>query len=578
MNRSLYMRASKIIIIINVIILILCIPGFIVLNSYLSKKNSGTKEPEATFVPGNNTEDNTRLPQEDEINENEVEEEEEKEEEIQVEIVPEALPSNYNFTWDVLKDNTILENYKRKDEVKFPSYNKYNEIKGITTFRGNNYRNSASYGYADVTEEKLEKIWNVKIGYLDSWTGVGWNGQPAIVNWDGNLRKKMNLYQDKKNKDNLKEVIYGTLDGKIYFLDLDDGSYTRDPINVGIPIKGSVTVDPRGYPLLYSGQGIDVVNGKRVSIGFRIFSLIDQKMLYFINGIDSTSHRLWGAFDSTPLIHKETDTLFECGENGFLYSIKLNTNYDIDNGKISIEPDVIKYRYTSPVNRRLGIESSIAAYKNYGYFVDNSGTFTCIDLNTLTPVWIRNVTDDTDSTAAIEDLGSGNVFIYTANEVDIQGQGGYSYIRKINALSGELIWEKKYKCAYNPDIAGGALASPVIGKNNISNLVIYTLAKTDNKQNGGKLIAFNKETGEEVWVLDMDFYSWSSPVDIYTKDGKCYIIQCDSGGNMFLIEGATGKVLDQIPLYANVEGSPAVYEDIIVVGTRGQQIWGIKIK
>ena len=29
-----------------------------------------------------------------------------------------------------------------------------------------------------------------KIGYLDSWTGVGWNGQPAIVNWDENLRKK----------------------------------------------------------------------------------------------------------------------------------------------------------------------------------------------------------------------------------------------------------------------------------------------------------------------------------------------------------------------------------------------------
>ena len=75
-----------------------------------------------------------------------------------------------------------------------------------------------------------------------------------------------------------------------------------------------------------------------------------------------------------------------------------------------------------------------------------------------------------------------------------------------------------------------------------------------------------------------EFYSWSSPVDVYTKDGKSYIIQCDSGGNMFLIEGSTGKVLDQIPLNANVEGSPAVYDDMIVVGTRGQQIWGIKIK
>ena len=35
------------------------------------------------------------------------------------------------------------------------------------------------------------------------------------------------------------------------------------------------------------------------------------------------------------------------------------------------------------------------------------------------------------------------------------------------------------------DIAGGALGSPVIGKNDISNLVIYTIAKTDmqNREN-----------------------------------------------------------------------------------------------
>jgi hypothetical protein len=36
--------------------------------------------------------------------------------------------------------------------------------------------------------------------------------------------------------------------------------------------------------------------------------------------------------------------------------------------------------------------------------------------------------------------------------------------------------------------------------------------------------------------------------------------------------------LDKIPLQANIEGSPAIFEDMIVVGTRGQQIWGIKIK
>ncbi|WP_179948121.1 hypothetical protein [Geosporobacter ferrireducens] len=33
---------------------------------------------------------------------------------------------------------------------------------------------------------------------------------------------------------------------------------------------------------------------------------------------------------------------------------------------------------------------------------------------------------------------------------------------------------------------------------------------------------------------------------------------------MYLIEGLTGKVLDTIALGANVEGSPAVYENIAV--------------
>jgi outer membrane protein assembly factor BamB len=222
------------------------------------------------------------------------------------------------------------------------------------------------------------------------------------------------------------------------------------------------------------------------------------------------------------------------------------------------------------------MENSIAIYKNFSYFVDNTGYLHCIDLNTLTPVWIRNVTDDTDSTIAIEDLGGSKVSLYTACEVDHQGANGYSYVRKINALTGELLWENKYQCTFS-ETNGGALASPVVGKNDISNLVIFNIAKAWNT-NGGKLIAFDKETGKEIWVINLDRYCWSSPVDIYTKDGKSYIIQCDSGGYMYLIEGQTGEILDKIALGGNVEGSPAVYEDMIVVGTRGQRILGIKVK
>jgi hypothetical protein len=53
----------------------------------------------------------------------------------------------------------------------------------------------------------------------------------------------------------LTEVIYPTMDGNIYFLDLETGNPTRDPINTGIIQKGTSCLDPRGYPLLYVGQG-----------------------------------------------------------------------------------------------------------------------------------------------------------------------------------------------------------------------------------------------------------------------------------------------------------------------------------
>lgn len=492
-------------------------------------------------------------------------------------VAEECLPSRYRFHWELQHGNQPLTDYRRNYNLIFSPADTYAAVEGITTFRGNNFRNTASYGIAAVKEQKLEKAWSVRIGYIDIWTGVGWNGQPSIVKWDEATKKAMNIRAAKKNKSNLKEVIYATLDGNIYFLDMDDGRATRSPIRIGAPHKGSVTVDPRGYPLLYAGQGIHEVGGKNVEIGYRIFSLIDQKRLYFINGFDKYAHRRWGAFDSTGLIDRKTDSLVVCGENGILYTAKLNTQYDAQKGTVSIQPDLLKYRYLSPKKGTLGIENSAAIYRNYVYFADNSGTLQCVDLNTLSPVWIRDVTDDTDSTIALEENGEYDISLYTACEIDKQRTGGSSYIRKINALTGELLWEKAVKCYYDSRTNGGALASPVVGKGDISDLVIYNIAKTGTAADG-KLLALDKATGREVWTVDLQHYSWSSPVAVYTAEGTAYLIVCDSIGAMYLLEGKTGKILHEINLEANIEGSPAVYDNMVVVGTRGQKIWGIRIK
>jgi outer membrane protein assembly factor BamB len=257
--------------------------------------------------------------------------------------------------------------------------------------------------------------------------------------------------------------------------------------------------------------------------------------------------------------------------------MKLNTDFKLQDAMISINPQVVKYRYRSNVSKKLGTENSPAIYKNYIYFVDNSGLMQCLDLNTMEPLWARYVTDDTDSSIAIEEENS-KVSLYTACEVDGQGINGFSYIRKINALNGELLWERKIKSAYDPKTNGGALASPIVGKHDIAGLVIYNIARTGENKNGSKLVALDKKTGETIWAVNNNFYSWSSPVDVYTSDGKSYIVFCDSGGYMYLLEGKSGKELDRIPLEANIEASPAVFEDMIVVGTRGQKIWGIRIK
>ena len=76
---------------------------------------------------------------------------------------------------------------------------------------------------------------------------------------------------------------------------------------------------------------------------------------------------------------------------------------------------------------------------------------------------------------------------------------------------------------------------------------------------------------------DLDNYCWSSPVGVYTPDGRGYILQGDSVGYLYLIDGATGKTLYSEGLGSNIEASPIIFEDTLVVGTRGGNVWGVKI-
>ncbi len=498
------------------------------------------------------------------------------------EYVDSTNPKNWGIRWEVISGGAIVNNYQQKNPISFGKPEEYFALPGIATFRGNNFRNSATYGKASVTEQALEMKWTQNIGSLNGWPGSGWTGQPLIVEWDAETKAIMNMYQSKKDKDGLVEVIYATLDGNIYFYDLDDGSYTRDPIYVGMNFKGAGSLDPRGYPIMYVGSG-DYIGSKVPRM--YIVSLIDGSILYERSGSDAFCQRSWAAFDSSPLVDKETDTLIWPGESGILYTIKLNTNYDKAAGTLSIDPEeVVKTRYgTSRSNGNtywIGYEPSAVIVDRYLYISENGGMFFCIDLDTMGLVWAQDTRDDSNSTPVFEWNGLDGGYIYTAPSLHWTAEGGKGYIciYKLDAKTGEIVWESKFDCYTVSGVSGGVQSTPLLGKpgTELEGLIIYSIARLPNEWSG-KLVAFDTETGEKVWEKSMDYYTWSSPVAVYDEAGKAYIMVGDSMGQMMMLD-STGKTLSTISLKSNIEASPAVYENTLVVGTRGGLICGVKIK
>ena len=64
---------------------------------------------------------------------------------------------------------------------------------------------------------------------------------------------------------------------------------------------------------------------------------------------------------------------------------------------------------------------------------------------------------------------------------------------------------------------------------------------------------------------------------LLSDDGKTYMIFCDYAGDMHLMDPMTGAIIDTISVGLNVEGSPAIYDDMVVIGTY-MKIYGVKIK
>ncbi|MCB1246244.1 MAG: hypothetical protein KDB69_03145, partial [Acidimicrobiia bacterium] len=219
---------------------------------------------------------------------------------------------------------------------------------GLTMFRGNPTR--TYYGAGDVSNQP-----HVDWTYPDSpmcgtssvgsetsvWCGSGWTGQPVV--WE--------------RPDGVTEVIFGAYDKAVHFVDAATGTDLRPKFQTGDIIKGSVTLDPDGYPLLYFGSRDNKV--RIVALDRDVPTLLWSMDANEVNGIWNND------WDSNPVV--VDDIMYEGGENSWVFGVVLNRGYG-DDGLVTVDPEKVLQMpgYTdeeiSHSGTNVSIESSVAVF------------------------------------------------------------------------------------------------------------------------------------------------------------------------------------------------------------------------
>ncbi len=464
---------------------------------------------------------------------------------------------------------------ERHDTVTSPlvtSYDDlYDKVAGTLTFRGSSRRDMPQTGRLALTPTTIETEWIFKTTYDSRQTstgvwggGSGWTGQPLYVEWSDSLAEYQREVSPALSEAfGRREIIVGSLSGEVYFIDFETGKASREAYNTGNPIKGTVSLDPRLNGNLYIGQGIPAVE----PIGADVFNLYSHRRVSFF-GRDSKAWRRWGAYDPSAVV--VDNFVLRPSENGTLYKFTA----DESGAKLHTSLRYRRRGYSAP-----GMESSPAVWKNYIYVTDNSGAVMCVNIDTMKPVWYFRNVDDTDASPVL--IVEDDVpMLYVGSELDKQGASGYCYLTKLNALTGEKIWQNRIAC-HKIDYAekvreGGMFSTPLVGRGNVEGLLFVNMCGMGNHT--GSFVAIDAATGNIVYSTKLDYYSWSSPVALLADDGKMYVFTGDVIGNVYLIDALSGKIIYKRRVAWNFESSPVVVDDCVVVGSRGREIYKFKIK
>ena len=426
-------------------------------------------------------------------------------------------------------------------------------VEGLITFRGNPTR--SYYGKGPVP--KAPKIlWSYprsggmcgvssdETGPL-TWCGTGWNGQPSV--WERNGKTW---------------VAFGAYDYGIHFLDYNDGSEILPTLKTGDLAKGTVTVDPDGFPLLYHGSRDN---------NLRVVALdrAEPTVLWKLNAKD-VSPTLWNDdWDGSPLV--VDDYLFEGGENSQIHIVKLNRAYGPD-GKVTVNPQLVWHApgwddelLNALGDKMVSIENSVAISGNTLYFANSGGLVQGWDIGGLkegrmpTRVFRFWTGDDTDSTITIDDQG----FLYVGSEFKRQTARGKALgqIMKLDPRKpiDPVVWAIKEE---------GPGKQGVWGTMGHANGMLYV------DTNAGHVYGIERDTGKVVWTKNLPGPTWQSPVIV-----DSVLVLGDCSGVLHGYDVSNPAVdppeLWSIKVEGCIESTPAVWKGRIFVGARGGKFYAI---